>query len=238
MDQAILKYNTSLTVTLDVLAVRGASEPDKVSKFPGLTFNFLDGSIAEQVKGGRREISLQFQVMTAAQRRQIVLWWLDPDRIIKTTMTQPTGENVTLESGGSLTEGSTYQYRVSAIDVIGEGQATAAQSTGAIGASNKTASFEWNAVTGARRYKVYRRKDSDPWQVMTYVEQGATMAYNDAGTGTAIVDQDPPDAADEINLIVPDDLEFEWGYGTELVRLLTINGRDAVIFASEDGFPV
>ena len=62
MDQAILKYNTSLTVTLDVLAVRGASEPDRVSKYPGLVFDFLDGSIAEQVKGGRREITRRFSV--------------------------------------------------------------------------------------------------------------------------------------------------------------------------------
>lgn len=230
MDQAILKYNTSLTVLLNVLAVRGASEPDRVSKFPQLMFNFLDGSIAEQVKGGRREISIQFQTMSAADRRKCVLWWLDPNRLLVCALSKCATPSASLIPG-SLT--GTFRYRIVAIDPVGFSEASdyVEQVTDTDGVQ-----LTWTGQGAARQYKILRSDDGGTtWDLKDYTSE---TTYDDKTTDVLLEDVGYPTGASEINMIVPDDLEFEWGYGTELVRLLTINGRDAVIFKREDGFPV
>jgi len=118
-DQASL-YTTTRAITLDVLAVHGASEPDRLSKF-GVTHELLDGSLAEQIAGGRREISIDFNTMSTLQRRQVVDWWLNPDREIRSLAGTLQNPDVELITGGALTQGETYYFKVSAVDVIGEG---------------------------------------------------------------------------------------------------------------------
>jgi len=229
MDQALLRYNTSLTVTLDVLAVRGAAEPDKVSKFPNLVFEFLDGSIAEQVKAGRREITIQFHVMTAAQRRQVVAWWLDPLRTIESTLTKASEPTATL-SGTGLT--GTYRYKIVAIDVIGQSEASDYLE---ISPSDQAVNLAWAGSTGARMYKILRSDDGGTTYDLKDYTTG--LAYTDDSTAVIWEDIAVPAGADAINLIVPGDLEFQWD-GTELVRLLEVTGRDATVFPRTSPFPV
>lgn len=231
MSTARLKYNTSLTVDLTVLAVKGASEPDHVSKFPSnLVFNFLDGSIAEQVKAGRREISISFHIMTLAERRKLVSWWLDPDKLLICTLTKCATPSYSLIIG-SLT--GTFWYRIVAIDPVGESEASdyVEQVTDGDGVR-----LTWAGQADARGYKILRSDDSGTtWDLKDYTTE---TTYDDKTTSVIWVDVDYPTKPSEINMVVPDDLVFDWAGDTELNRLCTINGRDATVFPRTSPFPV
>jgi hypothetical protein len=86
-------------------------------------------------------------------------------------------------ANGSLTNGTTYYYKVTALTALGETSPSAevsatATSTGAI-------TFSWSAVTGATGYKVYRGTSSGG---ETYLVTVPVNNYTDFGTpalGTA-----------------------------------------------------
>jgi hypothetical protein len=233
MEQIQLKYNTSSTVNLDVLAVRGAAEPDQVSKF-GVTHEFLNGFISEQLLGGRREISIDFQVMTPKNRRQVVDWYLDESRQLVCLASAPT-VTPTLASGGSLTNGTTYYYKVCTIDVLGHSAASSEVSETASN-PNLTINLAWAAVSNARCYKIYRKAAvGGTYYIYDYT---TTNSYSDTGTATALRAETAPTTATAISVIVPDMLGFSWAEGTELARMLSISVRESSIFTSSAGFPV
>jgi hypothetical protein len=236
MDQAQLKYNTSVTVNLNVLAVHGASEPDRVSKF-GVVHEMLDGSISEQIAGGRRAISIDFAVMTTLDRRKVVKWFLDPDRQIVCLMTAPTVTG-TISAGGTLTGGVTHHYKVCAIDVIGHGAASAAFEieVGPGGSESLlTVNLAWAAIANARSYAIYRSVDNEAtYDLIDYSE---TNSYTDAGTAIYVDGATVPSAATHIHVITTNELDFSWGNDTEVVRLLNVDLREASIFTMTDGFP-
>lgn len=243
-DQAQLKYNTSLTVNLDVLAVHGAAEPDRVSKFPGIVHEMLDGSLAEQIAGGRREISIAFQVMSSLNLRKALLWWMDSDPQVLTIVGQPGNFTSALSAGGALLAEKKYNYGVRAIDVIGGGIVTGAN-TKTTTAQNKTITLGWDAVTNTRCYAIYRQNETDAlhWLIidytsdLTYVDAGAitdALAIKDLGHGI-----DPPAAGDHIHVITPPEYILDWMYGTELARMLTFEKlRERSIFTATEQFPV
>jgi hypothetical protein len=241
VDQAQF-YTTKLpspyTFNLDVLAVHGASEPDHISKFPGIVHEFLDGSLAEQIAGGRRNISMDFQVMTSANMRRVVLWWLDPLRTIKTLVGTPGSTTVNSHAGGSLANG-TYYYEIRAIDVIGGGITTALGSNDTAGGGDQEMNISWAAVTGARSYAIYRKKDAGHWFLLDYA---IGVSYTDDGTATPLKDLggavNPPSAVDSISVITTNDLEFKWMFDTELARMLSLELREASIFTATQQFPV
>lgn len=233
-DQATLEWSGG-SVTLNVLAVRGASEPDRVSRF-GKLHTMLDGSIAEQILGGRREISIDFNVMTLAQRRNIVDWWLDDTadaRLLKTVMTVP--QNLTktvLENGYGLS--GTRHYKVCAVDVIGRGEATAKVTASGMTAAKVT--LQWDAVAGARFYMVFRSLDDATYDLLDYT---ATTSYSDNAATAIKAAYTVPSGADEIIVVCPgDELEFQWGFETELNRLLSIDLSESTVFLKSAGFPV
>jgi hypothetical protein len=236
-DQASL-YTTTRAITLDVLAVHGASEPDHVSKF-GVTHEMLDGSLAEQIAGGRRDMSIDFHVMTALQRRQVVDWWLDPARELRSLATIGTVTIATGGAGGSLTGGTTYYYRVCAIDVIGHSALSneVSREAGAGGEEpNLQIRISWTAVAGARGYKVYRKAAvGGTYYLYDYTTD---VTYLDSGTITAYRVETAPAAASHIHVITTNELEFTWGFETELNRLLHLELREASIFTAAAGFPV
>ena len=236
-DIAQLKYQTSKTVNLDLLAVHGASEPDHVSKFPGITHEFLDGSLAEQIAGGRRNINIDFQVMTAINRRKIVDWWLDPLRQIVCLAAAPGSPQVSLINGGSLQAGSTYLFKISAVDAVGESAASTQVTTGVVGATDKTASLSWAAVTNARCYKIYGKEDAGAWQLLRYV---LTTSDTIGGIWADEIFKtiDPLSSASVISVMTTNELEFTWAFETELARILSLELREASIFLSASGFPI
>jgi hypothetical protein len=236
-DQASL-YTATRAISLDVLAVHGASEPDRLSKF-GVTHELLDGSLAEQIAGGRREISIDFQTMTVLQRRKVVDWWLDPDRELRSLATIGTVSVATGGAGGSLTGGVTYYYRVCAIDVIGHSERSneVSREAGAGGEEpNLQIRISWAAVSGARGYKIYRKVAvGGTYYLYDYTTD---VTYLDSGTVTAYRVETAPAAASHIHVISTNELEFTWAFETELARMLTLELREASIFTAAAGFPV
>jgi len=234
-DQASL-YTATRAISLDVLAVHGASEPDRLSKF-GVTHELLDGSLAEQIAGSRREISIDFNMMSILQRRQVVDWWLDPNRELRSLAGTPGSPAVTLVVGGSLTQGETYYFKISAVDVIGESIASAEVNTGAVGATNKIASLSWAAVTGARCYKIYGKESAGAYQLLRYV-LGTSDTIGGIWANEIYKAATPPVAASHIHVISMNELEYPWAFETELARMLTLELREASIFTAAAGFPV
>lgn len=234
-DQASL-YTATRAITLNVLRVYGASEPDRLEKF-GVTHEMLDGSISEQIAGGRRDITIDFFVMTALQRRQVVDWWLDPLRQVRSIAGTPVVTAGNLIEGGALTPGTTYYYRVCALDVIGHSIGSTAVSKEAGPGGSETAltiPLTWPAVTGARRYKIYRSADAEAtYDLIDYSE---TNSYTDAGTAIYMADVTVPSAVAAISVITTNELQFLWANETELARLLTLELREASIFTAANAF--
>jgi hypothetical protein len=234
-DQAQL-HTTLITghvFTLDVLKVYGASEPDKVSKF-GVTHEMLDGSITEQIAGGRRDMTIEFQVMSLLNRRNLVKWWLDPDRLLQSLIAAPTLEAITATSGGGMTNGVTYSYKVVAVDVIGHGPASNEVSV-AISNPNNTVPLNWNAITTARYYKIYRKNAGELGGAYGFLDYSLTNSYTDANAIAEIAGT-VPSANASISVITEGELVFDWGHETELARMLTLPLRDASIFTATNGF--
>ncbi len=73
------------------------------------------------------------------------------------SLTTPTGVTATLASGGSLATGSTYYFRVSAIDGSSGETAASAEATGSAATSsgNQEYNVAWTAVPGAASYRIY-----------------------------------------------------------------------------------
>ena len=237
-DQARL-YSADLPypdyVDLDILAVRGASEPDSLTRFPGIIHEYLDGSLSEQIAGGRRNITIDFAIMTAAQRRKVVLWWLDPDRTVRSKLTAPTGLSASNANGGSLPLG-TYHYKICGIDVIGHSAASSSANADSEATNNKI-NLAWTAVTGARRYKIYRSDDGGSnYDLLDYTESNS---YTDDGSVTALAENVVvPSSASEISVVTTNELEFQWLDNTELHRMLTLELREDSIFTQAQQFPV
>lgn len=231
-DQAILEW-TGGSVTLDVLAVRGTAEPDRVSRF-GKLHPMLDGSMAEQILGGRREISIDFNVMTIAQRRQVVDWWLDDTfegRRLKSVVGTPQNLAADTSTSGALT--GTFHYKISAVDVIGRGVACAKVSPNV---TDKRIGLSWDAVSGARYYVIFRSDDGEA----TYdlLDYSIVNSYTDNGATALETDVTVPADTDEIIVVCPgDELEFQWGFETELNRMLSIDLSESTVFLKADGFP-
>lgn len=87
------------------------------------------------------------------------------------------------DTGGSLTPSTTYYYRVSAIDGVGESLASAETSgaTSATAGNTHAMVVNWGAVTGATGYKIYGRTTGAEQLIATV---GAVTTYTDTGSIT------------------------------------------------------
>ena len=231
-DQANLKY-TGGTITLEVLAVHGAAEPDRLSRF-GKTHDMLDGSIIEQIIGARREITVDFNTMSTAQRRLVSAWWLDTTRTLQSVMTAmgtPTCP-VLMEAGTNAP--GTYHYKILPVDVVGYGPASTALDV-TLHDAFLTSIVHWSSVPGARFYKLYRSFGAGAYQLFAYV-YGTSYTDGD-GSYTGLWAETPPVAAASIGVATEDTLEFQWEFETELNRMLTLNLRESNIYLKTALFP-
>jgi hypothetical protein len=88
-------------------------------------------------------------------------------------------------SGGSLTDGGTYYWVVTATTAAGE-TAASNQTSLTVAAPNQKARLTWSAVSGATGYKVYRTQTSNVYaspSLVTTTSSG-TLTYDDAGTAS------------------------------------------------------
>jgi hypothetical protein len=233
-DTARLAYNSGgSTVDLQVLSVKGAAEPDHLTKFPGLIHQMLDGSLSSQNAGSRRNIEIKFQVMTDANLRKAVDWWAADDAQIICLATAP-GKPSGASSGGGTLDG-TYKYKVATFDTVGQSAvgtvSDAIVCTGSVGCA-----LTWTAATSALRgYKLFR--SISPYATWDLVDYPLTNSYLDTGL-TARAAVTPPASASTINVVVDGDFILEWMYDTELARMLTVHVREASIFLKASGFPI
>jgi hypothetical protein len=93
----------------------------------------------------------------------------------------------------------------------------------------------WNAVTGARYYKIFRKNADELAGAYGFLDYSLTNSYTDANA-VAEVAGTVPSANVSISVITEGTLEFEWGFDTELARMLSLPLREATIFLKEDGF--
>lgn len=238
-----LSYNSGgSTVDLTVLSVKGAAEPDHLTKFPGLIHEMLDGSLSSQNAGSRRNIEIQFQVMTSANLRKAVDWWAADDAQIICLAGRPTLDFPSLVTGGSLLTFKQYDYQIRAIDTIGGGVSSFTGSCTTDG-SSRSIKNDWGAIANTRCYAIYRQNvtDGGHWFLIDYTTD---ITYTDTGVITdALAIRDlgvsvPPSAASTINVVTEGDYILDWTNDTELGRILTVNVRETSIFLKASGFPV
>lgn len=229
-----------LTLDLDVLSVRGAAEPDEVQVFPSLRHDFLDGSISEEIAGGRRNIELVLSVVTSAlNRRKLVQFWLDPDRTIKSLAGKPGSFGASAGTGGSLTNVEHF-YSVCAVDAVGRSEhATVATETPD---ANDKVTLTWTAVTNARCYVIFRKVTGGNWWIIDYSTANSYVDTGDIAAGSGLQDLGStnesilPQVVTEIHVVRDSDsLISTWNSGFEGARSYTLRFNEASIF---DNFPV
>jgi hypothetical protein len=88
-------------------------------------------------------------------------------------------------TGGNLAQSTTYYYKVTATNALGETTASIEQSylVPTSGTSTNQITLNWTAVTGATGYKVYRSTSSGSELLLATVSGGGTTSYADT-TGT------------------------------------------------------
>jgi hypothetical protein len=242
-DQAKLSYSSgTLFVTLDVLSVKGAAEPDKVSKFPGIIHELLDGSLAEQNAGARQNPIIAFQTMTILQRRQVVDWWLDTTRTLDSVIAAP-GKPAGADAGASGYLDGSYKYKIVAIDNVGYSACgTISEIITSTGADRKIA-ISYTGSTNGRGYKIFR--SIDPYTVWNVVGYSEGLTFTDTGDALSVgaasvylAAVTPPSANSALSVVTANELEFEWAFETELARMLTMELRASSIFLTAAKFPV
>ena len=114
--------------------------------------NWFNGGI-QNSRGMVDAISL-FQPINVARYFMILADALDQH------LGAPTGLAASLAAGGSLSSGTTYYYKVTAIDGVG-GETTVSNEVNATpSGGNLSVALTWTAVTNAYRYNVYRGTSS------------------------------------------------------------------------------
>lgn len=215
-------------------AARGLSSPDDCELFPGIKHRFLDGTLAEEIAGGRRNIELDFGAnISQGNLRRLIQFWLDKNRVISSLAAQVSGENSALVDGGSLTNGYQYDYCIVACDGIGGGQHSGETAKTAT-SSKKTIALTWTSVSDARFYKIYRTVSTDggnTWSTWELYDYSDTNSYTDAGLVTAIRDEDPPDTATQVSAVNDDDtFVMDWLGNSEVGRSLIMRFNEATIW--------
>ena len=242
-DQAKLSYASgTLSVTLTVLSVKGAAEPDSLSKFPGIVHELLDGSLAEQNVGARQNPVIAFQTMTIIQRRQVVDWWLDTTRTLDSVVAAPAGAPTGASAASGELDGD-YKYYVSAIDNVGYSAKGTISGVISSGGADRRITLSYAASTNARGYKIFRSIDPyNVWNVVGYSEGTTFIDTGDAlGSGAASVylaAVTPPAANSALAVVTAGELSFDWANETELARMLTMELRASSIFLKASKFPV
>jgi hypothetical protein len=187
-----------MTLDVGLHIPKGMGEPDEVEMFPDLKHVMVDGSLARDIIGGRRNFEIVLVVITnPADKRKLVPWFLDPAAQLIGLAGTPGSLTSLLVAGGGLDAGSTFLYRVASIDAVADGIA-AAQVSETTDFARQTISLTWNPVTNNRVYKIFRKKDAEAWKVLDYT---TALSYTDDGSIDPWIVESPRDAAAAIDYV-------------------------------------
>lgn len=116
-----------------------------------------------------------------------------------TALSSPSGAGASATSGGSLTTGTTYYYKITAFNWFGETTASAEVSA-AVSGSNLSVALSWSAVSGVNGlagaaglvsgYHIYRGTSSNGENVLVGTALPSATTFTD--TGAAGTSQSPP----------------------------------------------
>jgi len=241
MQQVKLTYTpiggASTDLTIDVIAVHGAAEPDALELFPGVKHSFLDGSLSEQIAGGRRNIEVDFgPKVSAANRRNLVNFWLSSTKTLTCVCATPgTPTGASAGPSGALVNASVYLYKVTDIDAIGESVASAQLSWTVSDADHNGVTLSWTGSANRRCSKIYRKKDAGAWKLLDYT---TALTYTDMGAlaEASLIAATPPVAASTISVVnASGQFSITWLNETELGRSVKLPLSEAAIFTT---FPV
>lgn len=175
-----------MTLDVELFNFRGMSEVDDVEQFPDLKHVMMDGSLAREVAGGRRNFDLVIRVLDdPATSRKLFAWFLDTAGTLTSLAATPT-TLAAAAATGSIT--GTGHYIVTNVDAVGESALPTEVSRAMVGAGTK---LTWDAMAGSHFYKIYRQMDSGPWFVLdysttnSYTDSGAVTPWSNAGVGAA-----------------------------------------------------
>lgn len=242
MQQARLNFTpyggSAMTLDVGLHIPRGMAEPDEVEMFPDVLHEMLDGSLARQIIGGRRNFEIVLAITyDALDRRKLTAWFLDEDATISCLAAAPTTFAGAIGGPtGSLVDSSTYLYKAATIDAVGYSAASAQVTWNVSDVDHKTAILTWDAMTNGRLYKIFRKKDSEAWKVLQY---STTNRYVDDGTVTPWISEDPPAAADVISYVQESSKMvsvFENGFQGS--RRYSFRLKEAALMPGRNVFPV
>lgn len=238
-DQIVLGYNnpettSAATTTLDVLSVRGWYEFDEIERFPAIQHRYMSGNIDGQNSGFRRKITIDFGVVSLYATQKAILYFLNDDstRTINLTISAPTGLAVAAAtSGGTLTASTTYYYRVTAVNNVGE-TTGATQASGATGLSPLLQlPLSWNAVSGATAYRIYRTLVSGDYSGEAhYLTEVTTNSHTDTGSPALTTTYVLPTVQSlSVALVRPEGYSNEWLQNFSLARKYVVELYDQTL---------
>ncbi len=101
-----------------------------------------------------------------------------------------------LASGGSLTDGASFQHQIASVTMYGEQVASALSTSRTAGTPNFSVDLTWTADANAKAYMIFRKEDSGDPQLIDIVPaktydaagtvNGSVEAYTDDGSKSAI----------------------------------------------------
>lgn len=154
----------------------------------------------------------------------------------------PVQASAVAASGGSLANGTTYYWVVTALNANGETVKSNEQSL-AISNPNNTGTISWAAVTNATSYKVYRSTSTGTYGATSLVGSTSGVTLND--TGAALSSGTPPGSSTAVGDTVTIDkegarLKYNLNQSTIVLAQRRIIARDVEIGLppeNKDGTP-
>lgn len=120
-------------------------------------------------------ITAQIKQFATSDLDDLIQWALCP-----ITLSCPYNVSLTLQAGGSLTASTTYYYRITAFNENGETTGSIEKSI-TTDTSNKTILVEWDVISGADGYIIYRSTLSGSYSNSRrdVIEDGSITSYTD-----------------------------------------------------------
>lgn len=222
--------STANTQFDNVLISRGWYDVDEIQIHPGIQNAYLSGNKDEQIAGFRRIITLDMGVVTDFAKRKAILYFtIDPARIINLILSAPTNPLAGVPiAGGSLANSTTYYWKITGVDSIGETTGSAEVNVTIGVGANRTEPLSWDSMAGATSYRIYRSTTSGSYSGAHYLTEVTTNSYNDDGSITLTsTHQLPTVQALTVALENFQELKNEWLDGYENAKKFVLRVSDA-----------
>lgn len=120
-------------------------------------------------------------------------WSLFTDDPVYLKTNAPKGVAAALASGGTLTDATTFYYKVTMVDYSGKEAATDTEVSETTANPNRTINLSWTAYTEAASYRIYRTTTSGNYGASSLA--GTTTGTTFSDTGVSLTTGTPPSAS-------------------------------------------